>query len=100
MNWNTEDTRKIIKIVFRAEKLLSFKRHRLTRLSLTMDLEACHLNGCPLALDELLAAADVDFTHDVLGISSHIDRETGQLTNFFSPRYAAVYHRGGAKKLM
>ncbi len=54
-----------------------------------MDIEACHSNGCPLKLDALLAADDVNFAHDVFGIRRHIDRETGKLGDCFSPRYSA-----------
>ena len=59
------------------------------RLQLTMDVTACHSNGCRLDLEGLLAADDRDFMHDVFGIRAHINRETGQLMDNFSPRYAA-----------
>lgn len=62
----------------------------LDRLSLMMDLEACHCNGCPLDLVSLLEAArDYDLVHDVMGIHRHLNRETGKLEDFFRPRYAA-----------
>lgn len=54
----------------------------------TMDITACHLNGCPLKLRELLKAEDFNFMHDIAGISAHIDRRTGKLLNHFIPRYA------------
>jgi len=53
-----------------------------------MSVSACHLNGCPLRLDDLLAADAFNFTHDVLGICRHIDRSTGQMMNQFRPRFA------------
>lgn len=56
--------------------------------SLAMDLRACHLNGCPLQLQELLDADDANFAHDVWGIQRHLDRNTGQLTGHFLPRFA------------
>lgn len=60
------------------------------RLSLMMDLEACHCNACPLDLAALLMALrDIDFIHDVAGISRHLNRDTGQLEDYFRPRYAA-----------
>jgi hypothetical protein len=60
-----------------------------SRLSLLMDLEACHCNGCALDLQGLLdAPRDGDVAHDVAGISQHLDRSTGRLTRFFLPRYA------------
>jgi hypothetical protein len=56
------------------------------RLNLIMDLEATHCNGCPMDFDRLLGAPDLDFYHDLNGIASHLDRETGKLQDFFLPR--------------
>ena len=53
-----------------------------------MDITACHANGNPLRLAELLSADDFNFCHDVLGIRRHINRETGQLENCFVPRFS------------
>ena len=61
---------------------------RLDRMSASMDLTACHLNGCPLKLQALLDSEPGDFRHDVFGIFKHIDRATGELTRCFLPRYA------------
>lgn len=58
------------------------------KLTACMDIAACHLNGCELDLNKLLAAPDADFGHDVFGIRRHIDRRTGQLTDCFLPRCA------------
>lgn len=58
------------------------------RMSLEMDLAACHSNGTPLDLEKLLAAPNFDFSHDVSGIRQHIDRRTGMLTGCFLPRCA------------
>ena len=58
-------------------------------LDATMDLDACHSNGCALDLDALLEADQANFTHDVCGIRAHLDRDTGQLVDCFLPRYAA-----------
>jgi len=86
VNFNTskEDTDTIMKIVQRAVQTAPETDH----LSLLMDISAAHANGCPLRLTELLAAGDIDFTHDVFGIARHIDRETGKLADMFLPRYA------------
>lgn len=57
-----------------------------------MDLSACHSNGCPLRLKDLLAAATTDpgsFGHDVLGIRRFMDRTTGMLRDSFRPRFAS-----------
>jgi hypothetical protein len=53
-----------------------------------MDIEACHSNGMPLKLDELLKADRYNFAHDLVGIYNHLDRVTGQLGDCFVPRYA------------
>lgn len=54
-----------------------------------MDVTACHANGCPLKLKELLEAPEMDFWHDITGIYLRLDRKTGKLTCCFLPRYAA-----------
>lgn len=53
-----------------------------------MDITAVHANGNPLKLAELLATDDFNFTHDVFGITRHIDRETGKLGGCFVPRFS------------
>jgi hypothetical protein len=58
-------------------------------LHVEMDITACHASGNPLRLDDLLAADDFNFAHDVFGIARHLNRETGELQNFFSPRFSA-----------
>ena len=58
------------------------------RQTIIMDLNACHSNGMPLQLAELLAADRFEFAHDILGIRRHIDRSTGKLQDCFVPRYA------------
>ena len=57
-------------------------------LSLSMDIEAVHCNGCPLDLQKLLNASDFDFVHDIYGMVGKIDRKTGKLTDCFLPRCA------------
>lgn len=87
------DLEKITKIMLRAASMLNLE-HTLhsSRLELSMDLTACHANGCRLDLDGLLTAAKGDFIHDITGINRHIDRRTGVLRNSFLPRYAACQH--------
>lgn len=55
----------------------------------TMNLSACHASGNPLRLSDLLQADDFNFAHDIFGIDRHINRATGKLENFFSPRFLA-----------
>ena len=54
-----------------------------------MDLTVCHLNGNPLRLADMAEASARDVAHDVFGIRRYIDRETGKLTDFFTPRFSA-----------
>jgi len=75
----------IIKIVVRAAGMMDI----VDRLTLSMDLTACHANGCPLKLQELLEADRFNFMHDIAGIQRHMDRRTGELRDFFCPRFAA-----------
>jgi len=58
-------------------------------LSTEMDIAATHLNGNPLKLDDLLAADDFNFAHDINGIARHLDRDTGKLMHCFLPRFSA-----------
>ncbi len=58
------------------------------KMTATMDVTACHANGCELDLQKLLAAPDSDFCHDVFGIRRHIDRRTGKIGGCFLPRCA------------
>jgi len=76
----------IEKIVDRAEKMAKDNDVPFDRLCASMDLTACHANGCKLDLEALLNAKDGTFGHDVFGISRYIDRRTGKLIGFFLPR--------------
>ena len=78
----------IAQIAKRAVKMATEAGIKYTQMDALMDLDACISNGCPLKLDELLAADDGNFGHDVFGIRRHINRETGQLENCFLPRFA------------
>lgn len=83
-----EEALTIKKIVDRAVKMARAHNTKLDRLSLHMDVTACHANGCPLKLEELLGADDFNFSHDVFGIRRHMDRTTGRLTDHFLPRFS------------
>ena len=82
-----EDARIVAKIIDRADRL-GLIRPSDDTLSINMDLVATHANGCPMDFARMLEADDFNFTHDYCGISRHIDRETGELTGFFLPRFA------------
>lgn len=82
----------ILKIVDRAEALAIKNGGDVARMSLTMDMMACHANGTPLRLKELLEADDFNFAHDVFGIRRHIDRDdssptAGRMLDCFLPRF-------------
>ena len=61
---------------------------RVDRLTIVMDISACHFGGQKLRLDDLLAADDFNFIHDVTGINRNLNRETYVLENCFSPRFS------------
>lgn len=79
----------IQKIADRAVRLYAEHDLRIEHKDIVMDLTACHFRGQRLRLDDLLAADDLNFIHDVAGINRHLDRETYQLMNCFSPRFSA-----------
>lgn len=82
-NTTEDDGRVIAGIVTRAMKL----KLGASRMDVHMDLSATHCNGNPLRLDDLLAADDFNFTHDIAGIRRHLNRDTGKLEDGFSPRF-------------
>lgn len=88
VNWKTtdEDRQLINQIANRAIKDYAKHGVQLDKMTVTMDITACHLNGCPLDLKRLLSFDDFNFAHDISGISRHINRETGKIENFFLPR--------------
>ena len=81
-----EEYKLINRIVFRAASLL--ENFQITEVA--MDITAVHTNGCPLRLDELLAADNFNFLHDVVGIQRNMNRQTGKLERSFTPRFAAA----------
>jgi hypothetical protein len=82
------ETRVISEIANRAMGLSARTGNSWTKLDISMDVTACHANGCPLRLDALRDADDWNFAHDILGIRRHLDRETGKLGDCFRPRFA------------
>lgn len=94
MSWvnfecSLEDTILITRIHRRAMRMAEEYGIVYDLVDCSMDITACHCNGCPLDLQKLLDAPDGDFGHDVFGIRRFIDRRTGQLTDCFLPRCAA-----------
>lgn len=85
-----DDLDLIADIADRAEAMADAHGVKYERLTAMMDVQGVH-QSCPLKLDELLAADDTNFAHDVFGIANHIDRSAypGKLTDCFRPRFAA-----------
>lgn len=74
-----------MKIVDRAwEKM---KDNYKDKLDMMLDLEFAN-RDCPLRLQELLDADDLNFYHDLVGIGNNLNRQTHKLENYFVPRYA------------
>lgn len=88
-NVSKADGELIHAIVDRAMAMRSVRSITTDKFSLVMDVTACHANGCPLRLADLLAADDFNFVHDVIGIYGAIDRDSGVLAGVFSPRFRA-----------
>ena len=78
----------IEKIVERGREMLEERGAYIDVMDHIMDITACHLNGCPLDLQAFLNSQGLDFIHDFVGITDHINRRTGQLENCFLPRFA------------
>ena len=91
------DRQLIDAIVDRAKRLYrQTTKRNLDTLECQMDVTACHANGNPLRLADLLVADDFNFGHDVFGISRHIDRSSGALLDCFVPRFS-LPTQGGAQ---
>jgi hypothetical protein len=82
------DYKTIGKIADRAMVLYKSYGITLDRMSLLMDLEFTNEVN-PMRLDELLAADNGNFGHDISGILKHFNRRTKVLDDGFSPRYSA-----------
>ena len=65
------------------------KTYPVNRMTLGMDLAAVNATS-PIDAEKLLAFNDFDFFHDIGGIASNLDRRTGKLNGFFTPRCSSV----------
>lgn len=86
---NKNDMKLISQIGERLKPIYAKQNINFIKQDFEMDMIACHLNGCKLDLDKLLNAENFTFNHDVAGIRNNLNRETGELDNFFVPRCAA-----------
>lgn len=82
-----EECKYVDAIIRRAQDTLK----EIDALDLEMDLTAVHKTN-PLDLKALSEFPAFDFAHDIYGIMHHLDRKTGQLTRFFSPRCTRREH--------
>lgn len=41
-----------------------------------------------MRLQDWLESANLDFSHDLVGIANNLDRDTGEMRNAFHPRFA------------
>ncbi|MCL2874704.1 MAG: hypothetical protein FWF12_00115 [Betaproteobacteria bacterium] len=95
-NISAADDDLIHKIVLRCEEAGTTKLE--DRLTLEMDMAACHASICKLDLRAMLEwrGSMFDLTHDVLGIHNLLDRETGgfetgnPFRHHWWPRFAVV----------
>ena len=81
------DLKLITKITKRAFTLFQELGYGVNPMTVSMDLEVVH-GTIGLQLNEMLEADNGNFMHDITGIYSNIDRETGELKNYFSPRFS------------
>lgn len=82
-----EEIRTITAIASRAVKMAVQYGVDYPMMDAHMDLTFAH-KECPLRLEELLAADDANFAHDVFGIRRHLNRETLKIEDCFLPRFA------------
>jgi hypothetical protein len=82
-----EEARTIAAIAARAVKMAVRYGVDYDFLDADMDITFAH-EDCPMRLEELLAADDGNFGHDVFGIRRHLNRESKKLEDCFCPRYA------------
>ena len=78
----------IQKIADRAVSEYALHNIRVNRLDVLMDITAVHFGGCKLRLDDMLAADEFNFIHDITGINRNLDRDSGTLANCFRPRFS------------
>jgi hypothetical protein len=77
-----------VKLYIRLDALEE-RNARFARSGIADEVITVHSEIIPLRLDELLAADDGEFAHDIAGIHRHLkqDRERAYLADGFSPRF-------------
>lgn len=79
-----EDLEIVNKIIERAENMDLLGSDR---VSLLMDINIAH-KTFNLRLNDFLEADDFNFSHDIVGIQNHVNRESKTMEDFFLPRFA------------
>jgi hypothetical protein len=95
MNLTSREIDTIHKIAERAVALyqrldmIDESNARFALSGIASELMIVHCDIVPLRLDDLLAADDLNFAHDITGIHTHLDHVSGKkLNGCFLPRYA------------
>jgi hypothetical protein len=90
INWRVpkKEARIIDKIASRAVAMALANDIEYSFQDADMDITAVHANGCRLNLSELLHTDEANFGHDIFGIRRFLNRETGELRGFFTPRHS------------
>ena len=78
----------IKEIADRAVFVYSENGVRADLVTIIMDLTACHFSGCGLRLFDLSGTDTFNLMHDVGGINRHLNRDTYELMDGFTPRFA------------
>lgn len=87
-NTSKKDMVVISKIAVRAVELArGMGVNSLEALDLSMDLIVANRSN-PMNLHRLFEADAPNFVHDVFGIRNHLDRNSGDLLDCFSPRFS------------
>jgi len=83
-----ENLFKIAEIGKRASEIAKGIGHDIEPINFMLDMETAlkHEQNKGIDLDVLLRFDDGNFAHDVFGIHRHLNRETGELMDCFSPR--------------
>ena len=88
MKHTREDYDLFAKIANRAVELYKKLGHDLKYMTVEMDLQVVH-HTRPLKLQEMLDSDNGNFGHDIAGINRHLNRDTGEMEDAFTPRFTA-----------
>jgi hypothetical protein len=91
-NWEITNPEFDLLVQVADRALAAFTHYPDDKRTLVMDLMACHANACALDFKSMLEGPLQDLSHDIYGIRKHINRDTGKLEDFFTPRYALANH--------